>query len=1213
MVTRQKAYIWDYTSYSTNPQTRELKIPFPSRADEPVCLGTFVKPGQQSETGLVVVNPRSGKIKYWENIQNIDALNLFAKRQDGTESSMGLFSGETIVEIEDATYAGVVIATSSGRVAQVRLQDQQSRPSVNVNYLRAPRRNTSGTIFGGIMNIFGGGSLLRDIAATKLRPSKDRGSVDLFVASQSCEFQHWQLNWTDPPSLQMEYNVRELVEQAMKMQLEQQLPAPIQSVHLVDFAFMSPPGNTADGLSKTHSQELSILSVVMIMGSSYVSFAICAMNIDNDGLNVERTLLLTSYSTPVESQPSWKPRLCIPLPSCTAFVLFEKGIVSVSLASIRSKNFRAKDVFQEAIYLKDEQEIHMAGASAEYYDASHKQSSILLFIPGTGALRMTTYEPTDLSTAISRHKLSAQCKIEQVVLYSNKQANPLNLARRPEQTFSREQIEDAALEISNNILKTAYSSLATNLVSINLNLQKRAQALDALARHLKDNYPGLSRVTRWQLRYDAEKMAAAQKIWSVYMAQVSETASSKRKLFVPELIERVTKEVPQTRAIDPIRGFFVYEIDRLQLLFDQSYQAIYGLAQDPTIRGSDNFLKLVLDATNIVSAGLETAFDFRSSNAWLYDLEEEDVEDGILRSGYKDLPEPWTSNYKTVRKVADFAQNIQTAVELEILENQNEERDPLQIAIHVARENPRLIFLWWRILEEYCRWCAASSNQSVQNEGVIIQKKHSETLFNLLTSLPSLDQTFSGMQIAERIKNMPALTTLVREESHNLFKIAAACSQGPGVSETIRYEQDRLQQLHQTQSAIEELEQRIAGYCTTFGYAFTNPYYGAIVEKHAFGTLLEQSAQYRHEVTAYLRAEPARRPLAWINDVLVEKDYQAAGNRLMDLATDTEIKAWNREIELRFAKLALLAADEHYAEVGSGEKEKPRTSAWDHNATRYDSTLTFLDIQSRIWDYLRDLVYEAVDEQGMVEILNEKVARTIRVTARHALFTLLQEVFGRLVDDLALDTDSLVDVLTLTDRHDSERPDADISGLEFFLALYAIKVDTNLSKARKDTLSKIIWRRATLVDDAPNDWASIAQATNKRRLQDEQVKDLLRKTTVYRTFIEGYKFTLAREAKNESKEADADGFMTNGDVPHPPLSFMDDMPTPEPRECLEAGTKVEDWLARFGEDRRDLAEPIARDVKDEAADLNKLIEEYGVNDWFKSCKEVALEDVRLLD
>lgn len=1213
-VTRQSAYIWDYTARSTTPTTRLLKLPFPSKTDEPLPLAKLVKPSQQSDVGLVVIQPRSGKIKYWENIQNADALNLFAKRRDGTEGTMGLFSGEVALDVEDAQHAGLVVTTSAGRVAQLQLRDTQSRPSVNIQYLRAPRRNASGGLFGGLMNVFGPGSLMKDVIAARVRPSKGRGPVEVVIGSEHGEFQHWQISWAEAPSLLSEHHLEETMESVAKSQLEQRLPGPIQSTRLLDFTFASPSNPSISGTIRSQLLEDAIIGLLMITGSSYSSYAICAINSDGEGgLAFGRTLLLDSYSAPLTTGSLWQPRLCISWPSFTAFALFEKAIVVISLADIQSTEAKISELFQDAVYLKDDDKIYVAGAAAELFDPKRKQSSIMFLVPGTAPLRLTTYESTDPSAARLRHKLSAQSKIEQVILYSNKQSNPLNLGRRPEYNFSREEVESAALEISSRILATDYSSLATHIVSLDLNLQKRAQALEALALHLKDSYPGLSRTTKWLLRFDAEKMAAAREIWKIYIEQISERGPrSKRKLLMPELIELMRSELrPESespfRGIDQLRQFFLVDLDKLNYVLIWSYNAIFHLAQNRRVREGDNLLQLVLDATDVVSVGLETAFEFRSANASLYDLENEDMEDGVLRSGYQDLPNPWTSTYQTVSKIADLVGNAQTAVDQELADSRSEEREPTEIAVRIAEKNPSLIFAWWRIYEEYCRWCAASSDQSIQSEGSMMRKKLNEKLTKLLMQLPLIDQTFPGMELAEKIQHMPALTRLVREESQNLFRIASLCSEPLEANETIKAEKERLKKLDETQNKIEELEQRIARYCSTFGYAFTNPYYGAIVEKYAFGTLLDQSMQYRREVTGFLRAESSRRPLAWINEILAERDYKVAGNELMDLATSSESKAWNREVELGFAKLALLAADEEQREHRSSSQNGATAppSQWEGNAARHDRTQAMLNIQSRLWEHVQDLTYNAVDEEGMVQLLMESLGRKLKVTSRIALYTLLEQAFDRLVKNDALGAEALIDLLTLMDRHTADREGYDVAGTEFFLALLALKNDASLPKESHETLSKMIWRRSMLADDPQTDWGAISKATNKKRLTDDDLKDLLRKTTLYRTFYEGYKLTRTGDSGSASQSAH-NGPLTNGDVA---LSFMHDAFTPSPTECLEAGTRGEDWLARFGEDRHDLADPIARDMREEVTDLSKVIEEQQLSKWWQACKEVAVADV----
>ena len=1230
VLTRKSAYVWDYQSQATSPSTQAVKLPFPSDGDEPLPLGAVVKPTVQSDTGLVVISPRSGKIKYWENIENADALSLFARRRDGTEGSMGLYSGETILDIEDAHHAGFIVTTSNGRVAQLQLRDAQSRPSVNVEYFRSGARATSGGLFGGIMNVFGSGGLMKDVTAVHIQPSDARGPANVIVASEHASFQNWRLTWSESPSLVSEANIGESMEEAALSQLQAHLPGSIQSTQLVDVAFISEPSNEDSSSQSDGSNSTPLVGLVRVVGPSFTSYAVSAINAGPNGdLHFGRMTLLDCYAAPLSSDASWKPHLAVPSSSRTAFAVFEKAVVLASLNGIESRTLPRgqQKTFQDVLYLKDEEEFCLSGLQPESSNSKRNESPIVLFVRGSGVLRVMAKD--NFINAERRHQFSIKSRLEQVVLYSSKPSNPLNLARAPDTGFNRREVEEAALVISHSILTTEYPSLATHLTSMSTNLLRRAQALERLAKHVKDTYPELSRLAKWHLRWDAEKMATARELWNIYdKRNAINTKGIRRRVLLPEITELIQSNLSQERTshftnIDTLREFFLIDIPRTHYLLTWTYSAIHGLAREFGVSESDNLMEVVLDATHMIYSGLKTAFDFRVDNAWLYNLEKEDMDaNGLLQAGYAGLDEFWTSTYATTGKIRELAQSAQDLVVSIFDKCTKEERTPPQVALEIAERNVDLIESWCRAYEERCRWCAASSDPKIVEEGQGLRVKCDDTRGDLIVRLAWLDQTFRGMELAEKLMDMVSLTKLVRDESQELFHASEKLNEAtPG--ETIGVEREREQQLEQTNDAVRQLEERIARYCRTYGYTFTNKYYGAIVEKHAFGTLIEQNKDYRKELRDFLHKDPIRRPLAWINDIIADQKYSTASDSLIQLATGGEPKAWNRGVDLGFAKLSLLAADEQTLAETSTDDDRAVASLWQQNLIRHDNTKLLLKIESHLWEHVRDLTYNALDGEGMVQLLMESLGTKLTSNAHNALLTLLERSFDALVNDQALGAEALVDILTLMDSRPADREDADISGKEHYFALLAIKHDDNLSKARKDILSRLVWRRALLGDDDRTNWKSINKTLREQRLRDDDVNQLLRQTVAYHTLLEGYRLTLEhdpsaaqsmspRNAADSVNDTDVEMSASRAEPAteddRPPLSFMCDQPTPDPRDCTNAGARISDWTERFGEDREDLAEPIAAECREEGEWLVKLIDEQEIVGWWNSCRELARAD-----
>ena len=1210
-LTKSSAYVWDYTSDSPSPATKAVRLTNPTKPDDPLSFGALVQTGTQKEVGLLTIHPRSGKVAFWENIDNADALGLFAHRRAGTDGSVGLYSGETVVDIQHASQAGFVVTTSSDRVAQLQLRDAQSRPSVNVQYLHPPKTKSSSGFLGGLLGAFGGSGVMRDIVSTRVRQSYARGPVHLFIAGQHSQIQKWQLDWSEPPQLLSEWDLRQQFEESAQNQLGGSIPSMIQNVSLVDVDFRP----SSHGGRSTSNKLLTLHS---FSGSSWKGYFVTSVDLGKDGTSVVgRPLNISSYSASLLSPSPWKARLAVPTASSTAFIFFDKAIVTISIASMREADNKddPSAAFQDTTYLKDDQSFHLTGPIAESLDHSKGYSSAAAMIPGTGVVRIIANEPTDSTEAVSRKPVSIQSKIEQAILYGNKPTNPLELSRRPELSSKQAEVEQAVTNISLNILKSAYTPLTRAFASVDQQIYRRMRVLESLASYIKENFPQLSRKTRWQLLWDSEKLAVARVLNNLHNEHTAEMSSGitglpERKMLLPEMVERMDEinrsiNVVEWDNVSHFGHFLIHDADQMTLLLFWVYNGTYQLAQDEDIRHSEQLIYLVRDATQIVSRAIDTALQFRKDNLWLYGFETETLEDGILKSpgSYADLPCPWTSDSSLSQNFSELVRSTQVTINEDIDANKAIEKPPSAVGRYIASENARLIFAWCRVAEERIHWCAGQPVGSEHYQDP--SKPHDKFIQDLgsfLDNLPSFNQTEAGLQLAEKYQAMASLTTLVREEIVNLVGLAQLHEKGKP-TDTIQMDLRRRQIKEEAEEKLAALEGRIGGYCKTFGYAFTNRYYSALVDAHNYGGLLAQGNKYKEELTEYLNAEPTRRSLAWLNDVMSEQNYAAAGKALTEQAITAETKAWNRGIELGLAKLALLAAEEANAEGAAGfatssplQHESPRPPFdLQQHAEKIERSSVLLHIQHQLNDRLRPVTRGALDEAAKVELLIEALRKSIEERSKKGLRGLFTNAVESLVADDILNAEMLVDVLTLMDR---KAEDANFGSDVFFLALLGIHNDLDLHNARCELAIKLCWRRAMLADD----WASFNNNYAAGKLADADVRQHLSDTVLYRTFLDGYKATLMREGQQPLVNGAANGESA-------PLAFLGDIPTPEPRECLDSGTTVDEWFLRFGENLV-LAEPCASDCKTEKKLLREALDKSQLQRWWDACRMNAMEDAR---
>lgn len=1067
-------------------------------------IGALVRTAQDTETGLVVIAPRSGKITFWENIENADALSLFQQRRNGTEGSVGsMLSGETVSDITSADDAGFIISFSSGRVAQLLLRDSQSRPSVSVAFLRSAK--SSAGLFSGFWNAFTSGGFLKNVAAVKCRPSRSRGLTDVVLTTDEAFLQYWHCSWSGQPTLEAEIDGRERLTSTVGKALGNFLPSEAHNVKLLDFVISSSP-------SKVQNALFRLQTLCQVSGPSFTTYALADIEVsEQEPITLHDVVPIRSYSPPLTPATSWFPRLLMPPRASTAFVVFDKAVSIISFptqtTSRRKTDYRD---FQDTIYLKDDDETHVVGADIAVFDQKNLSASMTFYVRQHGVLRMTVNEDTCQNDSSESFELSVLNKIEQAVLYGTKPSNPLNLSRRPDSSIAKADVENAALEVSIGILSSQYPDALPDTSSMDADLQRRAKALEDLAKHVKFAYPGLSRSTRWRLCWYAERLAAARQMWADHDLAVqtgvpnwidpeahqlghwcmafSESVSGLDETLrsIPGELDRATFD-----RMDQLRMYLHRDIWRIEHVFESlagMVQYVHSLCPHPK-DDSEQYFSILSEAGDMVIRGIQSAYSFRDENAWLYDLDREDMQDGVLQSGYEAMPEFWTSLLRSTSSASRVAELAQGAATTHVAKLERQEVQVSETVKKIAADSPALIKIADKMWHERFLWAAGQPQEELQQDeqGDSLKQSVHQQRTELLEGLTAYQQTEAGIQLADGFGDMKALSSLISIEVQNLLEDSREFEIAPP-GETAAEERQRRYELDRVREQTRALEARMKANCEKFGYAWTKHSYAPYIERAAFAGLLDHSKMQRSALTEFLRKEPGRKRLAWINEVLNENNYLVAGEDLVNAAV-FEQQRWHKEVYSGFSKLALLAAEE--AEPGS--------RALKAYGAVYERTKSLSNIQDQLSKHVSYVTHNALDKKAMTQLLMEAYGEVnVRSNVRSSLRALLEQGFSILVAGQVMEPEVLVDVLTLMDSKANDPGQHDISRKEFYLALEAVrKGDDTLDSVRQDLLELMVWRRCFLHDE----WEKINRTARK---SDEEIDHQLRETALFQTFYEAY-------------------------------------------------------------------------------------------------------------
>ncbi|KAF2709162.1 hypothetical protein K504DRAFT_467140 [Pleomassaria siparia CBS 279.74] len=1076
-LTYNSAILWDYTTVSGPSKVVTLPLPFGLKDSESLPLGAIVRNGPTNEYGILAVAPSSGKITFWENVESAEARSHFPQRHNGVDGAVKLYSGETIVKLVDVKHAGYVLVFSSGRLAQLTLRDPQGRPSISVGMMNSPSAsNGSFFSFKGLL----GGAIRRTIVSVQAHAS-ERGQMDVISATGNGLFQLWDLNFTGQ---QQNFN-QEIDVHAEMLAAVQQGSAPEtraqQEVHILDFAIMN---------KENASGAFSLLVLVALSGRNLLDYSLLEVDLSDNCGTVSRAIpIRTFHQTQMPKEATGT--LLLPLPGHTAFVQFPGAISVVSLAKpevspesqLLSDSGEPILPFQDTVYFREDRNVHVCGHALEYVGKKDKLASILVFVQDFGVVQITAQPPAKTTELIDRCKVTAKSKLYQATFFSKVPGNILDFSIKSRFAFSQSEVESAAITISLATIKSEIEFFEKVPTSMDDHIGQRAFALRSLITLLRLDYPPISPKIAWRLLWNAEKLAAASELWKWYQAKLHDKEARPEaypeSLLLNDMVKAVsdkfkTKIDTALGETDPVRQFFLRDLGSLEILLLWAFQYLRLVYLKDDSKTKPAVLQRISEGNDVFLIALETAFAFREEHVAFYGLDPDSIEGGLLKPGhgYDLLPHFWTSTHNIVANLRSII-DVGRKVSLETYEQNVQE----ELAQKVAKDNPRLVKLGCQTTIERYRWCLEQSDEQKIEAGKALRAEfETKVRPDHIYKLVGIGLAYEGMNLAEYYHDMPTLVRLIWDETTYLEENRASTQSKMELAEIM--------------VKLNRIRDRIHRCFETYGDAWAEAFYSQYINENQSGQLLMNEHLNQPALTKFLRADPSRARLRWINEVNGERNYDGAAEALLT-ASKQETNSWCFKVEMSIAKLALLCKHQETPsdELERAPKETPKESTLAENKLRaVKCQLEFAKIQDRVYERLLPTIAGALDNDSAVQLLMAEFGQG-RLTDRPGHQQLLQQGFEELIHNRVLDPALLVDVLTLMTYDETVPPTEIIQSNEFAFALKVISLSyRTLHKTSQSSLVKLVWKRLLLKDD----WASINDTKN---VPDEQLQEMLAHTT----------------------------------------------------------------------------------------------------------------------
>lgn len=1137
-------------------------------------MGAIVRNGPTNEFGILAIAPSSGKMIFWENVDSAEARSHFAPRQQGVEGSIKMYSGEVVTDLVDIEHAGYVVVLSSGRVAQLTLRDSQGRPNIATNVLNAPS-SSSGSFFSfkGLL----GNAFRKSIASVKARQSDSKGQMEVITATKNGIFQIWDLRWDRQHNFKSEIDVYAEVLAAIHGGSAPESRGQHEA-HILDFAILD---------HQKAEDTVRLLVLVALSGREAMEYSLLEVDLSNNAGAVSRAIPLRNIQ---QSQLPKEPTgvLLLPSPGHTAFVQFPGALAVVSLAEpeespdaqLLSDSGKPSLPFQDAVYFRTDRNLKFCGAVLETPVRKDKQSSATLFIQGFGAIQISAFASPDEDDSVERHRVTAKSKLEQATFFSINPDNILDFSIKSRYTFGQEEVENAAVEISTAILSSSYDHVEKVTSSMDEQIRKRATALRNLNAHLRAEYPPVSFATKWHLLWNAEKLAAAQALWNTYQTRILDQQKRleayPEPLHLPHMIKCLhekykTKIRPELGETDPVRQFFLKDINTLEVLLPWAWQVLRTFYLNNESKERPAVLQRLSEANDVILTAVETAFKFREDNFELYGLDPDSFHDGLLipDQGQDMLPQFWTSTHNMVT-------SIRSLVDVGRIQAYESFDKGLQegLAMKIAEDNPRLIKIGCQTHIERFTWALAQTDEKKREMGRSLREEWNKNVRpEHIYSLVEIGQVTEGMNLAEHYRDMTTLVRLIWDETRYM-------------EESKENAQSKMEQA-ECIVKLNRIKERIHRYFDKYGTAWAEAFYSKYITENRSGQLFYKQYLNQPALTKFLRSDRTRGRLTWINEVCGEKNYDLAHNALIEVATNQETNAWCKKVELSIAKLALLCKKQEKTDANGEPKADSKV---DSRLARTVEELDCVKIQERVYNRLAPIISGALDDESAVQLLMNEFGQGY-LASRSAHQQLLQQGFENLIHNRVVEPALLIDVLTLMTYDESIEPTEITQNNEFAFALRVLVLSWNtMNRTTRTNLLRLIWKRLCIRDD----WNEI---NNTRDVSDAQLEEFLAHTSLGWTF----KALLKMIGKSTWANCITVRITTNNLTAEKPANKV--ASPPQLNELLGAGCTNGELCVRFASE--DLRNPIIADNLSDDEILQTNIEKHRLDEWFVATLKAA--------
>lgn len=613
--------VWPYKSTDDVPITFEFPLLDGNQDAVPLAILTRPTPGSTIDPGLVIINSLSGYVRFYESVQHAPALGLINSKLIEATIPIQMSKGEVITVAENVEPAGVVVATSWKRVVLILLRDFNGAPKLSLVELSAPAKSFK--LLPSWLKRSDPDQLSDEIVSIKTGRVASNGlAQEIIIQDAAGIFKKilFQFSATGSPRIDHRKTLTFSLASYLENNIDGFIPGAVINVRYLDLWPLRPHGDIPSESQLFDDLYTALICVESSLhGRDEKRLLLITMRINDSGVMVYGSHQLPKVDSALLDSLIAKPRLFIPSPGVTAFVVVGTTIILTDMntsflkSSSQSSFLYFNPKWEDNINLKSSVDVIGLG----YEDkVGETNPSLVLITRDFGVLRVERFTDKADSSPNSIEDMSTdpvyllKSHVQQAIYYHESSVVNFDVGSE----YNQDTINAAVRIIVSEILDSSSPYLPPIFPSTRESFSVRTTLMRHLISYVQRNFAD-SWSTIVEIAHALEKLSAAENLWNYIDVDTPDASILKEKLVHFIVANDLTES---TGSKDTLRIFFTKSVDKILFLLTGFVESLH----------QENYSKIVLlkileitlhDAVFLNEELFVTSLGFLPMKNWIFD------------------------------------------------------------------------------------------------------------------------------------------------------------------------------------------------------------------------------------------------------------------------------------------------------------------------------------------------------------------------------------------------------------------------------------------------------------------------------------------------------------------------------------------------------------------------------------------------------------------